>query len=231
MSEFTFVPEPSFPRWWGPFSPARGTYSGFRLRGGRLGTWVADEAERSFWPVRHSQGADSIADLVSTKWGGGRVLLLPNGFVVKPLRDVDDVGKRVLIGRYSGDVVLESGGRRLFNMSKAGVSKPGDRWPGPATTGLECIIHQDGSLTCRWYHPTDYGSREETDTLVNPNQRLAAGFRAARRADSGGRVRITANGHVITNRQEGDTWKACWIGKVNTSYLTGWEQWIERRSR
>src|SRR5688572_111880 len=107
MTALAFRPESAaFPRWMGPFSPARGSYSGFRVRDGRLGTWVADDDERAFWPVVVGPGARMLVQLVWEQWGGGRVLLLPNGFVVKPLQRDDHVGKRVLIGRVSGPIVL-----------------------------------------------------------------------------------------------------------------------------
>ena len=49
-----------FPRWLGPFSPARGTYSGFRFHHGRIGTWVENSDGREFWTVADSPGVQAL---------------------------------------------------------------------------------------------------------------------------------------------------------------------------
>jgi hypothetical protein len=231
VSVLNFEPEAKpFPRWMGPFSPARGTLSGFRLHQRELGTWVGDEAGRGFWSVREGAGAAAIANLVRSEWGGGRVLLLPNGFVVKPLQTDEEVGRRAIIGRFHGPVALETAHHGLFDLSDPGVLRPGDPWPGPRTTGLECAIQSDGSLACSWYHPTRLGRDEVSESLRTSDRVLAAGFRAARPGDAGGRVRITANGHVITNRQERDgAWTCLYVGFVDSSSWASWEHWVERR--
>ena len=59
--------------------------------------------------LRIARGARDIANLVQGQWGGGRVLLLANGFVVKPLQQDIEVGQRALIGRFQGAVVLLTG--------------------------------------------------------------------------------------------------------------------------
>jgi len=100
MTSFTFVPlHHPFPRWMGPYSPSRGNKSGFRIKAGKIKTWDENGAE---WPVVECAGIKSIVSLVTNHWKGGRVLFLPNGFVIKPLQDDDEVSKRVLIGRFSG---------------------------------------------------------------------------------------------------------------------------------
>ena len=96
-----------FPRWWGPFSPARGTYSGFRFHQKRLGTWVENEYGKAFWALVDSPGVAALARTILQEWHGGRVLLLPNGLVIKPLQGDLEVGQRVLVGRFRGPVVLE----------------------------------------------------------------------------------------------------------------------------
>jgi hypothetical protein len=230
MSSFVFKPEPlPFPRWIGPFSPARGTRSGFRFHKGRLGTWVGDGSGMSFWPVVDSQGARDIATLVLTKWGGGRVLFLPNGLVVKPLQADDEVGQRALIGSFHGAIVLEWPGQSPFDLSKPGALRPGDPWTGPTTTGLECAIQHDGSLVCTWYHPTRFGRDEVSQALRGPDRSLAQGFKAARPGVTGGRVRITANGHVITNRQDAnDTWASILVGSIDPRSFKDWNTWIAK---
>jgi hypothetical protein len=230
MSTFTFraLARP-FPRWAGPFSPARGTRSGFRFHQGRLGTWVENQSGMSFWSVADGHGARAIATLVRDEWGGGRVLFLPNGFVVKPLQKDDEVGRRALIGRFHGALVLERPNEPPFNMSTPGAVQPGKPWHGPTTTGLECAIQSDGSLVCSWYHPTQWGRDEVSEPLRGPDHSLAAGFRAARPGAGGGRVRITGNGHVITNRQElAGTWVCIYVGYVDASSWARWDHWIEK---
>lgn len=231
MSTFTFQPlSRPFPRWMGPFSPARGTRSGFRFHQKRLGTWVGDEGGMRFWPLVNGPAAQAIATLVRSEWGGGSVLFLPNGFVVKPQQTDSEVGQRALIGRFQGAIVLDSTKPPIFNLSRPGAARPGDPWPGPTTTGLECVIQANGSLACTWYHPTEWGRDEVTEQLRGPDRSLAAGFRAARYGTTAGRVRITANGHVITNRQERrGTWASIYVGYVNPGSWVGWERWIERR--
>lgn len=228
MSSFTFEPESQpFPRWMGPFSPARGTKSGFRFHQGRLGTWVSSEWGLAFWPVALSPGVRELTRLVRENWGGGRVLLLANGFVVKPLLDIE-VGQRNLIGRFSGPIVLERYGLPDFDLNEPGDLRPGDRWPGPKTMGLECAIQSDGSLRCDWYHPTTWGRDAVSEQLHPPDDVLARGFRAARPGGTAGRVRVTANGHVITNRQEPDgSWASIYVGRVDAGSWTTQDSWVE----
>jgi hypothetical protein len=220
MSPFTFTPNPQpFPRWMGPFSPARGVKSGFRFHTRLLGTWVGDAAEPTFWSVTHSQGARDLANLVRGQWGGGRVLLLANGFVVKPLQQDIEVGQRALIGRFEGAVVLDSPTGR-FDLSNPGAIGPGDTWPGPTTTGLECVLKENGSLVCKWYHPTRFGREEVAEVLRGADRNLWHGFKAARPGDDTGRVRITANGLIITNRQEHNgSWTSVYVGRIDPSTL------------
>jgi len=210
-----------------PFSPARGNKSGFRFSGGRLGTWVTDQHGMSFWPLVESNGARRLAKLVIERWGGGRVLLLPNGFVAKPLQHDIEVGRRALIGRFHGVIRLENGQGGVFDLSHPGVP-PGHLWPGPATTGLECASQQDGSLVCSWYHPTDYGKENQRATLRGRDAQLAAAFSRSRPHDSAGRVRITAHGHVTTNRQgPGTVWESVYVGHLDPTSWNGWDEWIK----
>jgi hypothetical protein len=212
-----------FPRWLGPFSPSRGTRSGFRVRQDRI--WACVDGT-SAWSVVDCSGVSSIVHIIRLYWKGGRVLFLPNGFVVKPLQEIDEVAQRVLIGTFRGSLLLNMDSGRVFDMSLPANLMPGDRWPGPSTTGLECAIDGSGALTCSWYHPSRYGRDDVSARLRGPDQALAAGFRAARPDHSGGRVRITANGHVITNRETWDGWESVYVGFVNPDSWTGWEKWI-----
>ena len=152
-------------------------------------------------------------------------------FVVKPLQQDIEVGRRVLIGRFRGAIRLEDEGGRVFDLCRPDV-RPGSLWPGPATTGLECVIQRDGSLECSWYHPSTYGRETQRATLRGPDARLAAAFRSARPHDGAGRVRITAHGHVTTNRQRlGDAWETVYIGHADPTSWDGWEQWIKEDER
>lgn len=215
-----------FKRWMGPFSPARGKYSGFRFHAGRLGTWVADDEVRAFWSIVDSPGVRVLQRLVIEEWGGGRVLFLPNGYLVKPLQGDLERGRRALIGQFSGRIVLERPDGRPFDLSAPGIS-PGHEWPGPKTTGLECRVDGDGVPICSWYHPTEYGRDEIDRGLTHPVPGLAAGSRVCRPRDLGGRVRITANGHVITNRLESDgSWVALYVGWIDPASWGDWRSWI-----
>lgn len=229
MSAFQFAAaERPNSQWTGPFSPARGKYSGFRFNAGRLGTWVKSEHDRCFWAVRDSPGTRALSDLVLNTWGGGRVLFLPNGFVIKPLPGDEERGQRVLLGTFGGSIVLEHSDGDVFDLSKPTGVLPGGFWPGPSATGLECAIDSTGALKCNWYCASEWGRDEFASVIHGPDARLAAGFRKARPGNSGGRVRITAHGHVITNRQAFDgTWTTLYVGVVTSSIGSDWEEWVQ----
>ena len=216
-----------FPRWWGPFSPARGTRSGFRFHERRLGTWVGDDEGLSFWPVKRSSGLAKLEKLVLDTYGGGRVLLLPNGTVVKPLQRDVERGKRAYLGEFTGDVVLEKSDGGTFSFASPGPLKAGDPWPGPNTTGLECVIKSTGALECTWSHPAEHGRDTETKQLMPPNATLAKGFRVARPGESVGRVRVTARGHVITNRNDRGRWKCLYVGCIDCAKWPDLDEWFE----
>jgi hypothetical protein len=174
-----------------------------------------------------------LTNLVKMEWGGGRVLMLPGGLFVKPLQKDSETGHRVLISRFTGSILLTKPTGGAFNLNKPGNLQPGNRWPGPKTTGLECAIDASGALKCTWYHPTSLGRDEITEQLRGPDRSLAAGFRVSRPFHSGGRVRITANGHITTNRQESDdSWAAYYVGWVDpAAWKSEWQKWIRRGSQ
>lgn len=220
------------PRWWGPYSPARGTRSGFRFHRGKLGAWVQSGDGTAFWEVESSEGAERLTEMVLRRWGGGRVLFLPFGLVVKPLPggwngNEDDVGKRVLLGVYDGPLRLRSPWGDRFDASNPEGLKPGDPWTGPSTIGLECVLERGGALRCHWSHPTRWGSETVSELLRGPDAKLYRRFRTARPGDVAGRVRVCAGGVVLTNRQTrfGD-WEAVYLGRVScdldNSKLKSW---------
>jgi hypothetical protein len=216
----------------GPYSPARGSRWGFRFHQGRLGTWVVEEEVSEFWPIVDGEGSRAIQSLVLGTWRGGRILFLPNGYIVKPLQADVEVGKRVLIGRFQGALVLERRNQPVFDLSNPGNLLPGELWPGPTTTGLECVIQADGSLVCYWSHPAPEGSDKVSQRLHGPDPSLAKGFRLARKGETGGRVRITANGHVITNyKVQNNPYKSFYVGYINPNLWGDWKHWIERKDK
>jgi hypothetical protein len=85
---------------------------------------------------------------------------------------------------------------------------------------------------CSWYHPTRFGREEVSRVLRGRDQELAAGFRAARPGEASGRVRITASGFVITNRQENNAvWKSIFVGRIDPASLGNWDSWIAKEWR
>lgn len=225
----TFSPEGwPFPHWKGPYSPSRGKWSGFRVRNERLGAWSSANGRLSFCPIHETAGVNDLTKLVIRHFkGGGRVLMLPSGHVIKPLQEYEERGKRVFIGRFKGAFKLNVGDERI-DLETTGPFAPGDPWPGSGTIGLECTIGGDGSLTTRWQQPSEYGSDLYREKITGPDQRLASGFRKARPHDEVGRVRVTVGGHTITNRKVGEIWKTFYVGRVDPARLENWNRWIER---
>lgn len=227
MSSFEFVGlQPPFHYWLGPYSPSRGSRWGFRCRYGQLGVWVEQAATIEFWTASDSAGAEALGELVCRHWGGGRVLLLPSGHVVKPLATEGEVGRRVLIGGYRGALRLRSPEGRVTELGGQRLAT-GAAWDGPRSVGLECITNQSGQLSCTWYHPTDFGREECSAVLYGPDRDLGIGFMRARPGVPGGRVRVTVEGHVITNLQTRDgDWETKYVGRVDRSRWAHDDEWI-----
>lgn len=227
----TFTPaRKPFPQWHGPYPPARGNDVGFRVRGGQLVTIVDTDEGQETWIVRQCSAARALQQLIRDHWGGGRVLILPNGLVVKPSPAGD--GQLWVVGRVQGPVVLERPDGSQFNLARPGRVKPGDLWEGPKTTGIECVINaKTGSLRAASRVPTSDGFIETLHPVWPADAALARGFRAARPGESGGRVRITANGHVITNRKRGGEWESVYVGLIDGSrwpHRTEWAHAVVR---
>ena len=224
-----FFPEnPPFPYWTGPYSPARGNKSGFRVKSGKLGTWVNSDVGRSFCTIQESAGVSQLSNLVPSHWQGGRILLTPAGYVVKPLPNEGEIGLRVVIGRFEGEFWLVCNGQQIDLSSSLSLSA-GSPWPGPSTIGLECVIKSDGSLVTQWNHPSEYGQEIMSETISGPNKELLAGLKKARPNDNGARVRVTIGGHVISNKRERDGWAAFYVGRVCWAQFQNWGKWVQRR--
>lgn len=217
-----------FDRWMGPYSAARGLRHGLRFHGGDLGVWVNGGSGSNFWTVLSNSSVERLSRTVLQTWGGGRLLLLPNGYIVKPLPGDDERGKRVIVGTFSGPLVLANDDEDEFEFSDPPNQKPGARWDGPSTLGLECVMETDGSVRCDWYHPNDYGRMSDNAVLAGPSTARARSFRAARPGESSGRVHFTPNGHITTNVQiRPDVWEARYVCYVDPEDLGDWSHWIE----
>jgi len=224
-----FTPETlPFPCWVGPYTPARGSYYGFRIRGGMLGAWVSSDDGHSFCEVQQSDGVKRLTDLVARHWSGGRLLFLPSGLVVKPLQNDDERGARVVVGRYEGSFPVRVGNNWLDFLAPSLGIAAGSVWDGPGTIGLECSIKADGSLLTSWDAPSEFGAERHQHVISGPNNALLTGFRAARPSDEGGRVRVTVGGHVMTKKEMRHGWKTFYVGRIATDNLRNWDNWKRR---
>jgi len=217
-----------FRRWMGPYSPARGLQHGLRFHRGDLGVWHGSATDKTFWPVEESGAISRLTRLVMQTWGGGRLLFLPNGYIIKPLPGGDDErGKRVIVGRFSGPVVLSPDEGDDLDFTAPPAPRAGARWDAPNTVGLECVLESDGSIRCDWYHPDNYGRLETTCQLCGPSASRARSFQAARPGETSGRVHVTPNGHVTTNCQiRSGVWEARYVCFIDPTKLGDWSHWI-----
>lgn len=220
-----FIPEkPPFPYWEGPYSPSRGNTSGFRVKNGRLVCWINTYDAKLSSAVLEDDGVSELVRLVTDHWGGGRVLFLPAGIIVKPLRDEDEVGLRKVVGRYEGGLRLQTDGGIIDLSSDSFIL--GEMWPGPSTIGLECSIESDGSLSTEWKLPSEEGKLINEEIITSPNQELMENFRNTRPGATRGRVRVTVCGHAFTFKKVDGAWKPFYIGQIDTSQFVDWGKWI-----
>ncbi len=217
-----------FPSWLGPYTPARGTTSGFRVKNGKLGAWVYSDEGGQFWSANQTSGTERLEKLVKQHWRGGRIMFLPCGYVVKPLQDEDERGMRVVIGEYKGEFLL-SYGREKIDFSQGSEFVPGSEWSGPKSIGLECTFRIDGSISTNWYQPSDFGREEYTERIAEADKEFISIFRRVRPYDSIGRVRLTIGGHVITNKETPGGWKSFYVGRLDTSQFRDWERYLRRK--
>jgi hypothetical protein len=127
--------------------------------------------------------------------------------------------------------VLEKPDGGTFDLAAPGPLTPGDRWPGPSTTGLACVIDaRTGTLRAESVVPTAEGLLQTTFEVWKADPVLARGFSLARPYEGGGRVRVTANGHVITNRQRRGQWECVYVGLVDVAkwpHVADWADGLE----
>lgn len=225
---FFFTPEPKpFRLWLGPFVAARGWTADFRVRSKKFGAIVRTTNGERFWSAVETRGLKQMTALVCANWSGGRVLLLPDGHVVKPLQEEDERGRRVLIGRYRGAFALRKTDGSQFDLGTADDYQPGSPWLGPSSIGLECKIQEDGSLHCTWWQHLSHGAFERTMQVCGPDRELFRGFRAARPGMTRGRVLVTISGHVITkNEIESNDWRSVYVGRIDLKNWIHDPSWI-----
>ena len=230
----TFIPATTpFPRWCGPYSVARGTQkSGFRFLRGRLGAWVERSGALEFWTVESSPGVTALERLVQRHWGSGRVLLLPDGHVVKPDPDPTKACTRYLIGRVHGSVIVERPDGTRCDLLQTQHLRPGELWHGPGTTGIECKIDSTGRLECEWELSAATGRLAQTHQMWGADTVLAAGLRQARprMVTSGARVRVQVGGTIITVREDEDyddvVWTPRFVGRIDVKQWPHEARWV-----
>lgn len=218
-----------FPSWRGPYSVARGTKAGFRFKLDRLGVGVETSSGLSeVWTAARSPGVTSLELLVRQHWGGGRLLLLPDGHVVKP--DPDEPCTRYLIGRIRGPLVLETPNGKQCDLSRAQHLHPGEPWPGPPGTGIECKIDSTGCLDSEWELIAPGGRLVQTHRMWGPDPVMATGLRSARPALTSARVRVEIGGAVVTMREDEESddprWTPRFVGRVDVRRWPFDENWV-----
>lgn len=89
------------PKWHGPYSVVPGRSSGLRVRRGAIEAQLWRNGYAETWVIDDSQGNRSLIATVQATYGGGRLLLLPNGAVIKPVASSSE-GERRLLGHWWG---------------------------------------------------------------------------------------------------------------------------------
>jgi hypothetical protein len=219
MSELEIeVARKPFTRWWGPYSPRRGRM-GLSLRGGEITVRepASDGTGDAEWILMGGSSVDRFIRAVSAEFGGGRLLFLPSGHIVKPCNTEDETCIRMLVGTYRGSLCFEGPDGDEFDLADPCCGGSGEEWTGPNTIGLECVLKEDGCLQCEWKHPEGLYSNA---CIFGPSPALASGFRKARPGDVSGRVHVTAHGHVYTKWQAGyGRWRCSYVGTVDPRAL------------
>jgi len=233
---FEFTPNPNpHPLWHGPYSPVPGRSNGLRVRRGTAEALMRRGGYSETWAIEDSPGARALVESVYIAYGGGRLLLLPNGAVIKPTPWSNE-GERRLVGSWSGRFTLVSpSGLRLCTSDPKIMVKPvgtprrlirsGDDWPGPSSQGLRCRIDPSGALFARTWHASRWG-RTEVDFPIAPGDVMRAlSYRLAGGHTSGGSVRLLEGGHLVMPAHDADGGIARYVGYVPPSQLPSISAW------
>ena len=239
MVDFTFIPSASpHPLWHGPYSPVPGRSNGLRVRRGTAEALLHRGGYSETWVIENSPGARALVESVYIAYGGGRLLLLPNGAVIKP-SPWSNEGERRLVGSWSGRFTLVSpSGLRLCTSDPKIMVKPvgtprrlirsGDDWPGPSSQGLRCRIDPSGALFARTWHASHWG-RTEVDFPIAPGDVMRAlSYRLAGGHTSGGSVRLLEGGHLVMPTHDADGGLARYVGYVPPFQLPSISVWSNR---
>ena len=223
------------PKWHGPYSVVPGRSSGLRVRRGAIEAQLWRNGYAETWVIDDSKGNRSLIATVQATYGGGRLLLLPNGAVIKPVASSSE-GERRLLGHWWGTLTLVSPlGQRICTTEanllvhpRGGTPRslrPGDPWPGPSTTGLRCRIDPSGALYAKTWHASRWG-RTEVDASVSGTSRLLfTSYLLAGGHRSGGSVRLLEGGHVVMPSHDAGGGLARYVGYVPPSTLPTISDW------
>lgn len=236
MSGFQFTPYPApYPHWHGPYAVVLGQSNGMRVRRGAIEAHLLRDGYRETWVIDESPGARSLVAVVQAAYGGGRLLLLPNGAVIKPVPGCSD-GERRLLGHWWGTLTLVSPlGQRICtteanmlvqppNGSPRSL-RPGDPWPAPSTTGLRCRIDASGALFAKTWQASRWGRSEVEYPVTAPDRLLSLCYRMAGGHGSGGSVRLLEGGHVVMPNHSMDGGLARYVGYIPPSCLPSISDW------
>lgn len=216
-----------FREWLGPYSPSRGSDHGFRVRGGELVCYRKGRWSTSEWRA-DGEGVSELVELVARWWQGGRIMILPDGHVIKPLRD-EDTGRRVLIGRIRGHIFLEGPDGDELDLCHPELD-PGAVWEAPHSIGLECTIGPERLLRASSQRAVGREIRTEEFTVYGPDASLYRAFRTARRAHLGGRVHVLYGGAVLTYAKVGSLPRFRYLGQLDVARWPYDRKWVGRRS-
>ena len=224
-----------YPLWHGPYAVVPGRSNGMRVRRGAIEAQLWRNGYCETWVIDDSPGARSLVALVQASYGGGRLLLLPNGAVIKPVPRSSE-GERRLLGHWWGSLTLVSPFGQRICTTEANVLaharsdsprsiRPGDPWPGPATTGLRCRLDPSGSLFARTWQASQWGRTEVEYPIAAANSLLSMCYRLAGGHGSGGSVRLLEGGHVVMPYHDTDGGMARYVGYVLPSSLPSISDW------
>ena len=216
---FQELQQKSFPYWKGPYSPARGVDTGIKVKDGEIGAWCYSSNNLEFFSFEQSPGSKELKKCVSKNFGGGgRIVILPNGFVIKPL--ADETGYRKLIGKIEGEIEisLDSG---IFSFGPNVTLKSGSIWKGPYGGGLECKVLEDGSIMSSSKEPHELGKIEAEFQLTGANPTFFNQVeQIKKKLGDFGRLHFWYGGHLTAPEHQ------VYIGCVKTNVFDTEKVWI-----